>query len=218
MMNLKRVAALIAVMTACCISVSAQQQKIGIINLKTVFDGYYKTKQADAQLKERAGEAEKVMKGMREDFEKARDEYRKLIEGSNDQAVSAEEREKRKKGAEGKLSELQEIEKSVVQFERQTRASLEEQKRRMRDTILDKIRELVNARAKTAGYTHVIDTAAESINQTPVLFYHSGQNDLTQEILTAMNADAPAGNLDAPAGTAKETNSAVKPLPDVFSK
>src|SRR4051812_27339926 len=94
----------------------AAEQKIGIIDLKKIFDGYYKTRQADAALKERVGDADKVMKGMADDYEKARDDYKKLIDSSNDQAVSADEREKRKKGAEGKLAELQELERNVRTF------------------------------------------------------------------------------------------------------
>src|SRR5437868_2827042 len=87
--------------------------KIGIIDLKKAFDGYYKTKQADRQLKERAGDSEKVMKGMVDDFQKAQDEYRKVMDAANDQAIASEEREKRKKNAETKLIELQDIQKSI---------------------------------------------------------------------------------------------------------
>src|SRR3954469_6823853 len=92
--------ALIAFSLVSTAPLRAAEQKIGIIDLKKIFDGYYKTRQADAALKERVGDADKVMKGMADDYEKARDDYKKLIDSSNDQAVSADEREKRKKGAE----------------------------------------------------------------------------------------------------------------------
>src|ERR1044072_769356 len=103
----------------------AAEQKIGIIDLKKIFDGYYKTRQADAQLKERVADADKVMKGMGEDYEKARDEYKKLIDSSNDQAFSADDREKRKKSAEGKIAELQDLERSVRPFPSTTQTTLE---------------------------------------------------------------------------------------------
>ena len=50
-----------------------------MIDLKKVFDNYYKTKQADGQLRERANDSDKVLKGMRDDFQKAGEEYRKLV-------------------------------------------------------------------------------------------------------------------------------------------
>src|ERR1051325_4922996 len=170
----------------------AAEQKIGIIDLKKIFDGYYKTKQADTQLKERVADADKVMKGMGDDYEKARDEYKKLIDSSNDQAVSPEEREKRKKSAEGKLAELQDLERSVRTFRQTTQTTLEEQKRRMREEILTYLKGVITAHAKKGNYTHVFDVASESRNETPILLYTSGQGDFTDDVLAEINANAPA--------------------------
>lgn len=177
---------------------ASAQPKIAIIDLKKVFDGYYETKQADVQIKERAGDFDKARKGMIEDYQKANEEYRKLIDSANDQAVSSDERDKRKKTAETKLLEIKEIETSITQFDRQSRTTLGEQQRRMRDNILRKIRESVAAKAKAAGYTLVIDTAAESVNTTPIVLFNSGENDLSDEILTELNANAPAVPAKAP--------------------
>jgi hypothetical protein len=44
----------------------------------------------------------------------------------------------------------------------------------------------------------VLDTAAETINQTPMMVYTNGDNDLTNEILAEMNGGASA---PAPAST-----------------
>src|SRR5258705_13990384 len=76
------------------------QTKIATVDLKKIFEGYYKTKQADAQLRERGSDADKQYKALLEDYQKASEEYKKLIDDANNQAVSAEEREKRKKTAE----------------------------------------------------------------------------------------------------------------------
>src|SRR5689334_5290644 len=76
------------------------QAKIATVDLRKIFEGYYKTKQADAQLRDRGTEAEKQYSSMLEDYKKANEDYKKLVESANDQAVSAEERDKRKKSAE----------------------------------------------------------------------------------------------------------------------
>ncbi len=172
------------------------ETKLAIIDLKKVFDGYYKTKLADVQLKERATDAEKTLKSLSDEFQKSNEDYKKLVDSVNDQAVAAEEREKRKKLAESKLRDLQEIDKNVTQFRRQTQTTLDEQKRRMRDSILKEIREIVNARAKSGSFTAVVDTAADSVNQTPILLYTNGENDLTDTVLAALNEKAPAGALE----------------------
>ena len=79
------------------------QGRIATIDLRKVFDGYWKTKQADAALKDRAADMEKEHKNMLDDWKKAKEDYQGLLAGANDQAVSSEEREKRKKAAEEKL-------------------------------------------------------------------------------------------------------------------
>ncbi len=172
--------------------------RIAVVDLKKVFDGYWKTKQADLNLKERAGELDKKRKDMLDDLKKAGDEYKKLVESSTDSAVSIEERDRRKKLAETKLRELQEIEQSIGQFDRSARAQLGESQRNMRDKIVVEIRDLVNKKAKTAGYAAVLDSAAESAVGTPILLFNASLPDLTDEVISQLNATAPAGALPTP--------------------
>lgn len=183
-------------------SAQAQAQlKLGTVDMKKVFDSYYKTKQADAQIKDRAADSEKVYKGMVEDYQRANEEYRKLIESSNDQAVSSVERENRKKSAEGKLNEVQEIEKSVKQFQAQARSTLGELEKRLRDAIVKDIRELIATKSKAGNYTMILDISAQSLYQTPVVLQSIPSIDLSDELIKEINVGAPPGLL-TPAGAA----------------
>jgi outer membrane protein len=182
----------ILVLSLLCSSASAQGLKIGSIDLRKVFDGYWKTKQADASLKDRAADMEKEHKNMLDDYKKAREDYQSIVESLNDPAIGTDEKDKRKKGAEDKLKYLKGQEETITQYERQARTTLDEQRRRMRDNILTEIRNLVNAKAKTGNYTMVIDSAADSINSTPVVLYSDNpDNDFTKAILDQLNATAP---------------------------
>lgn len=174
-------------------SVAHAQTKIALVNLQTVFDGYWRTKQADIQIKDRKADFDKARKGLIDDYQKANEDYRKLVEAANDQAVSAEERDKRKKTAESKLLEIREIEQSVNQFDKQALQTLGDQQKRMRDTILREIRDLVNKKAVNGNYGLVLDSAAMTVNQTPVILFTTGLPDLTEEVLTQLNATAPSG-------------------------
>ncbi len=171
---------------------------IAVVDLKKVFDGYWKTKQADLVLKQEAGELDKRRKDMVTDGQKAQDEYKKLLESTTDSAVSVEERDKRKKSAEGKLRELQIIEESIGQFDRSARAQLGEKQRNMRDKIVVEIREVLNKKARAAGYAAVLDSAAESAVGTPIVLFNAGLADLTEEIIAQLNSTAPAGALVTP--------------------
>jgi outer membrane protein len=185
----------LALMAGSLLTVAAQPEtnKIGIIDLQRVFDKYWKTKQAQAQVDDQKADFEKRKKGMMDDYEKANKEYRKLMETAQDQAVSSDERERRKNSAEKKLLEIKEIQQDATLFQRTSDEQLAMQVRRMTENILRDIRELVEAKAKAGGYTLVIDTAAKSPVGTPIVLYTNGQNDLTQDVLTQLNATAPVG-------------------------
>ena len=176
-----------------CLGTSAwAQSRIGTVDLRKIFDNYWKTKQADSALKERAADMEKEHKNMLDDWKKAKEDYQTLLTSANDQAVSSEQRDKRKKLAEDKLKQIKESEDSIGQYERQAKATLDEQRKRMRDNILGEIRTALNAKAKTAGYSMVIDTASESLNSTPIVLYTSNENDMTDDLLKQLNVAAPA--------------------------
>ncbi len=168
------------------------QSRIATVDLRKLFDNYWKTKQADAALKDRAADMEKEHKNMLDDWKKAKEDYQNLLTSANDLAVSTDERERRKKAAEDKLKYIKDTEDTITQYERQARATLDEQRRRMRDNILGEIRNVVNAKAKAGGYSLVVDSASESFNNTPVVLYTNNENDMTTAVLDQLNAGAPA--------------------------
>jgi Skp family chaperone for outer membrane proteins len=75
---------------------------------------------------------------------------------------------------------------------------MSEQSQRMRDNLLSDIKAAVTAQAKVAGYSLVIDAAAETANATTAVVYSNGENDLTDAVLKRLNAGAPIGTTPAP--------------------
>jgi outer membrane protein len=175
------------------------QGRFATVDLHKLFDNYWKRKQADAALKDRAADIEKEYKTMVEEWKKAKEEYQTVLGEANNQTLSLEERETRKKSAEDKFKQLKDSEDAITKYERSARSQLDEQKKRMRDVILDEIRTTVNGKAKAAGYALVIDASAESGNGnpaagspgTPVFLYVSSDNDITEVVLSQLNAGAP---------------------------
>ena len=186
---------LIVALFAASVAAAQAQPKIGTVDLKKVFDGYFKTKQADTTLKERAGDFEKTRKGMLDDYQSLNERYKKEIDGANDQAVAVDEREKRKKIAENTLIEIKKVEQDITSFDREARKTLGQQQLHMRDNVLKEIREVIMVKAKAGNFTLIVDTAAESVNTTPIVLYTNGENDLSDDILKQLNASAPADSL-----------------------
>ena len=174
------------------------QTKIGTVDLRKLFDGYWKTKQAQVALNDRKAQLDKDDRGLRDDLKKGGDDYQKLLEQANDQAISNEERDRRKTTAADKLKALQDSKNAIDTFERQAQVTLSEQGQRMRENILTEIKAAVATQAKAAGYTMVIDAAAETANATTAVVYNNGANDLTDAVLKQLNAGAPISALSAP--------------------
>jgi outer membrane protein len=167
------------------------QTKIATVNLKTLFDNYYKTKLAQAAIQERASELDKDYRSMADDLQKGSAEYKKLLESVDDPAISTEERAKRKQAAADKLKQLQESKTAMEQFERQAQSTISDQRMRMRNDILAEIKKAVADKATAGDCTLVLDTAAQTVDETPVIVFSGGENDLTDEVLKQLNAGAP---------------------------
>jgi outer membrane protein len=182
----------LCIVAFCAISAASYgQSKVALVDLRKVFDDYYKTKAADATLKDRAGDLDKERKALVDQGQKLTDDYKKALDGANDQAVASEERDKRKKSAESKLLEIKELEQNLAQFDRQANTTLKEQQDRMRERILGEIKNVISTNAKKGNYSLVIDMAAETINKTPVVMFTNGENDITAAVLVELNRAAP---------------------------
>jgi Skp family chaperone for outer membrane proteins len=198
--------ALFALITFVAVAPATAQTRIGTIDLRKVFDGYWKTQQADRSLKERAAELDKEHKSMIEGFRVDEATFTNTVASIKDQAVSEEERERRQKSAEEQRLKLQEKGRSIEQYERQARTTLDEQRKRMRENILTEIKSAINSKAKAAGYSYVLDTAAQTANDTPFVLYSTGENDLTDEVLTHLNVNAPEMKEEPPAAEEQSTS------------
>ena len=159
---LKQLILALALLT--CASAHAEY-RIATVDLGRVFTNYWKTKQAQTAIDEHRSDIEKTGKDMMSTFNKSKEDYQKMVDSMNDPAVSAQERDKRKKAADDKLKDLKDQDDALAQFDRASRASLEEQLKRTRDNIVADIRVAVTAKAKSDGYTLVIDTAAQTVNR-----------------------------------------------------
>jgi len=192
--HVTRLLAVAAAIGALALAAQAQQ-KIAVINYTNVLENYWKTKQANVQLRDSLEDYQKTGRSMQDEYRKANEDYRRLVDAATESAVSAEEKDKRKKAAETKLLELKEIEQSLNQLEKTAATSLDGMRRRLFLNIDRRIREVISAKAKAGNYTMLINTAALSANAGPVFLHVAGLDDLTDAVVAELNTDAPKGAL-----------------------
>ncbi len=167
------------------------QTRIGTVDLVKVFNDYWKTKQSKLALEESRNELKKEFETMQEAHKKLALEFQKLVTDANDQAVSSEEREKRKKALEPRAKELRDSEESLKQYLARNETDLKMKTERMMETVIKDIKSVIAARARTGGYTMVVDVSAKSLAQTEVVLYTTGDSDITDAVVKELNAAAP---------------------------
>jgi Skp family chaperone for outer membrane proteins len=186
--------------------------RIATIDLKKVFDKYYKLDQARKAFEKEEADMEKQLKSIATEAAQAQDDYKKLLDAANDTMISDTEKAARKAKADAKSDEVKSYQSELTTYEQQAKDTLSLHQQRMMDLLMQDIQTAVNAKAKAAGYTLVLDTSARVANgaNTAVILYSNGENDITDEISKQLNAAAPP-TTDADAfGGATKPDDAVK--------
>lgn len=182
---------LIAFCATATSSLTSAEAKIAVIQMKKVFEGYWKTKKAEAGIKDEAMKLEQRVQAMTEERQKLIEQHQRMTRAADDPALSATERVKRKQSAEAKLLEIREVEKAVQEFDQRARAQLIEQRKNLTDKLVAEISDAVSAKAKAQGFTLVIDSSGMTGPSQPVIVFFSGKDDLTETILKDINETDP---------------------------
>ncbi len=185
MKNLRYTILTFVLLIATVASASAQT-KIATVDMKKLFNGYYKTKLAQTSLENRKTELRKEIKDMADGLDKAQADYKKLLDQAGDPAISSDERDKQKQAAADKAKEINSSRSALEQFQRQAESQLADQSQRMSANLVGEIQKAVAAKAKAGGYSIVLNsTSVETV------VFANTDNDITGQVLAQINAGAP---------------------------
>ena len=175
------VAALLAV-----VSSASAQSKIASVDMKKLFNGYYKTKMAQTAMDKEKVDLRKELKDMADGLEKARADYKLLLSQANDQAITSDERDKRKASAMEKAKDVNGRQVAFEQYQRQAETQLNDKSQRIVGNLVLEIQKVVADKAKAGGYTLVVNSAAND-----ALLYTAPESDITAAVITQLNVGAP---------------------------
>lgn len=140
------------------------EAKIGFINVSQVFDSYEKTKQFDADL-QKDSEAKRTQRDVLVNaVKKLRDEV---------ELMAPDAREEKQRQMDQKVQELQ-------AFDRDARLALRKKRDDMIRDILKQIDTVIQAYGKEKGFDYIYNDR--------VLVFKKEQSDLTQDIISRLNA------------------------------
>ena len=180
----------LAVCFALTTGVCAQSQKIATIDMVKVFNEYYKTAQVNKQISELSEKYNAEWIQFEADLKVIKEEYIGVIKKLQDPAATEEEKAKNAELAKQLNEKGKKQETDMAQFKADGLRTLDSEKNRLRAKIISEITEVVSKRAQSEGYTLVLNTAYNEDDPKRPVIFTSGKNDITQEVLDILNADA----------------------------
>ncbi|NUN92472.1 MAG: OmpH family outer membrane protein [Verrucomicrobiae bacterium] len=173
---------------------AAQQIKIGAVDMGKVFAEYYKTKKAEAELKDRAAGYEKDLKNRAAELQKLQEDGRKLEEDAENPAFNEEKRSEKRKLRDAKLTEFRLLAQTLNETKNTRERELREQQGRVRGAIVEEILKVVQDIAKRDGYQLIVDKAGNTLSGVSAFLYVQDTLDITSSIVKELNRNAPPAN------------------------
>jgi Skp family chaperone for outer membrane proteins len=177
----------VAVTFSSAASVHAADLKVGTIDMKAVFDGYYKTKEAEAKINEARTQAKKELDERLDIFNKAQEEARKLNDEANKPELSEKAKAEKSKALNEKLQALGTLQREVQEFQQTRERQLSEQSVRSRNVLLEDLNKVIADKVKAAAYDLVLDKSGQSLNAVGILVYSKDSFDFTSDVLAEVN-------------------------------
>lgn len=175
-LSIRKTSLFIALLAACSVSDAQAQTKIATVKYRDLFENYAKARDSDAAFRKRMLGVANEAKAKRETFQKGKDELSKFKGNVNDPEAQA------------KLKALKELEQEILQFEAKARSEADTESRTLRGQLLVEMNKVIEAKAKAGNYALVINVSAENAAGLPDVPFSSGENDITKEVLTELNA------------------------------
>ncbi len=172
------------------VSLSAQQ-KFGTIDLKKVFDGYWRTKSYSEQLRIEAAESSQELERRAAKLKAEFEEYRKSVQALTDSKLPKDQLERNQAKIVQRGDELRESEKELNTRTQQARELLSQRQDNAKANVMEDIRRTVSEKGKASGYDMVFDVSGGTSNGALLVIFHNGKYDLSDAVLAQLNANAP---------------------------
>jgi len=108
--------------------------------------------------------------------------------------LSKDGKDKMSKSRDEKVQEARALDKDIAEFRQTKERQLQDQFLRMRKDIIEDIMKVVNDKVKAGAYDIVFDKSGASMGQIPIVLYSRGDLDFSNEIISALNKEAPKGS------------------------
>ncbi len=169
---------------------SAEDVKLGVVEMDSLFKNYYKTKIANAKLKKQGEAFKEYSDKLAASYLKLNEEWKVLRDASLNIAFSETQRESKRLAAQDKYRQLDAKKKEHEQYSREKHIQIRDEEAKMRKNIITEIRKTIAKYARVNGFTMVLDSSGKTLNQISSVIYYKTEIEITDTILELINKGA----------------------------
>ncbi|MBH54462.1 MAG: hypothetical protein CMI18_08965 [Opitutaceae bacterium] len=180
-------------------NVSFAEFNIMTVDVGTLYDSYYKTKETADKLQARMDTAKAQLEEMMVAGEVEVEAYKTMMEQAENPALSDSARSEAEQDANVQMEKIRTMQQEVAMFRQSTNNQLTQQQSTQRQFMLEEIKTVILDVSQQKGVDLVLDTSTGVIAGLPPVLYANPDWDYTDEVLEVLNADAPVETAEAPA-------------------
>jgi outer membrane protein len=166
--------------------------KILVVDMAKLLDSHYKTQEQNEKLRGDGQKAQEELDRLNKEGNALVEQYKELVDQSNNPAATAEAKNKVQTEAQRKMEEIQRKTNEVRTFEANTQRALQGRIRTFRDLMFEEIGKIATDVAKRRGASLLVDKSGPSLLGIPAVIYFDPALDITDEVMKEINKDRPA--------------------------
>ncbi|MDI1320638.1 MAG: OmpH family outer membrane protein, partial [bacterium] len=162
---------------------AAPDVKLVVVDMAKVYDGHYKTEEANAKFRDAEQKAQEQMEELNKQGQSLVDEYKELVEQAKSTLLTSEARGKIEAEVQRKYEDVQRKNGEVQNFRSNTARSLQQRINTHKSLLLEEITKVVNEIARAQGATLVVDKSGPSLFGIPSVLYADASYDITEAVI-----------------------------------
>jgi Skp family chaperone for outer membrane proteins len=157
-------------------------QKIGVVDVQKVFDGYQKVKEARERLDKSKQVAMEELEIFRDEMEKIVNELKEMEEKLKNPNIDTSSL---KDKYQEKVQVAKEKQEDMVAYDKRAKATIAQRQRNLLVEHLEDIRGAIKKVASAKGLDIVLNSSETQLG----VFYSSDGSDFTEEVIVTLNAE-----------------------------
>lgn len=185
---------IIALLMAALFAFSAAHAEITIVtvSMQKLFDGYYKSAEANGRLESLQQEAQSEAQAKEAELQTMVEAIQTMQQDMENPALSDSAKEEMMAEIQQKAAEGRQKQAEFQQWQQQTSGRLQARGQEIRNTLIEEIAGVVKEIAlKDHGADLVFDTSDILGSGVPTVLHASSDLDITNKVLVELNRDAP---------------------------